>query len=117
MSRLAYLWLKGVAITWLVLGRPRRALAAFDKLLVSWPDDAYSMASRAHVLAELGETPAAMAAYAKLVESHPGHGAHWFNHGFLLERAERWPEALAAFTGVAGTAALRGATAGPAVRA
>ena len=62
MKAFEYLRLKWIAIGWLVLGRNARALPIFDRMLEGRPDDAYALASRAHLLGQAGRTDAASAA-------------------------------------------------------
>ena len=83
---------------WLVFGRNLRALAALDALLRRWPGDAYGLASRAHLRAQLGRRGEAIADAQALVQAHPTRSAaDWFNLAFLMESAERLEEAEAAF--------------------
>lgn len=97
MSRLLYLWLKLQAMALLVFGRQQAALTLFEQMLLSWPDDAYLLASRAHLLIQLNRRDEALPELARLVELHPGVAAHHFNHGFALEEAGAYEAALAAF--------------------
>ena len=97
MSSLRYLSMKWQAMAWLVLGRSAPAHEIFNRMLRQWPDDAYALGSRAHLLARQGQRLEALADLEVLVRCH-GHAAgHWFNHGFLLEELGRWDEALASF--------------------
>lgn len=98
MNRLEYLWSKIRAIALLVLGRQRAALALFDLMATRWPDDVYTLASRAHLRSQLGQVHAALVDSKRLTELRSNHASTWFNHGFMLEAADRWDEALAAFT-------------------
>jgi tetratricopeptide (TPR) repeat protein len=97
MNRLDYLWQKWRAIGLLVLGRHDAALAVFDDMLQRWPDDAYALASRAHLRTQAGDLQAALADSRRLVVLRSAHAGTWFNHGFMLEEAGLWEEALAAF--------------------
>ncbi|MBA4178499.1 MAG: pilus assembly protein PilF [Leptothrix sp. (in: Bacteria)] len=94
---LGYSLEKWRAIALLVLGREAAARAVFDGLLRRWPDDAYALASRAHLLTEAGEVQAALADSRRLVALRRAHGGTWFNHGFMLEAAGELAEAEAAF--------------------
>lgn len=86
------------AIVWLLLGRREAACDTFGEMLALWPGDAYALASRAHVLAQLGRRDAAIADAQALVRAHPQRsGADWFNLAFLLEDAGRIDEAEPAF--------------------
>ena len=58
---LAYQFEKWKAIGLLVLGRKAAARLVFDTMLQRWPDDAYALASRAHLLTEAGQVQAALA--------------------------------------------------------
>lgn len=95
---LAYWSLKLRAIALLVLARTRAADAVFSRMLLTWPDDAYALASRAHVRAQLGQRDAAIVDAQALVAAHPQRSAaDWFNLAFLLEEAGRFAEAEPAF--------------------
>jgi len=85
------------AVALLLLGRPVAAEAVFGRMLQARPDDAYALASRCHVRAQLGQRDAAIADAQRLVQVHPERSAgHWFNLGFLLSDAARDAEAEAA---------------------
>jgi tetratricopeptide (TPR) repeat protein len=93
-----YRWLKLQAIGLLVLGRRNLAEQRFDRMLQRWPDDAYALASRAHVRGERGALDQALQDASALVAAHPAaSAAHWFNYGFLLEQAKRNADAERAF--------------------
>jgi tetratricopeptide (TPR) repeat protein len=86
------------AMLLLTLGRQGAAEDAFSAMLVRWPDDAYALASRAHVRAQAGRRSQAIADQQRLVAVHPERSAaDWFNLAFLLEEAERYDEAEPAF--------------------
>lgn len=83
---LDYAWLKVQAMAWLVLARPEAAERCFTRMLAHAPDDAYALASRAHLRAQRKAHAAALEDSTRLVEKHPRRSAaDWFNHGFLLE--------------------------------
>jgi tetratricopeptide (TPR) repeat protein len=95
---LVYWQLKLRAMFWLVLGRQVPAEAVFDDMLARWPDDAYALASRAHVRAQIGRRDAAIADAQRLVAAHPRRSAaDWFNLAYLLDEEQRFDEAEAAF--------------------
>jgi tetratricopeptide (TPR) repeat protein len=95
---LDYLLHKLSAMGWLTLGQQQRAQAAFSGMLARWPDDAYALSSRSHLLAQMGQPAAAIADAQRLVQLHPSRSAaDWFNLAFLLERADRLTDAEAAF--------------------
>ena len=50
-----------------MLGRNEAALVLFDRMLALWPDDAYALASRAHLRAQAGQLDAALADSRRLV--------------------------------------------------
>jgi tetratricopeptide (TPR) repeat protein len=90
--------LKARALTLLVLQRREAAEAVFGQMLARAPGDAYALASRSHVRAQLGRLEAAIEDAQALVQTHPQRSAgDWFNLGFLLEQAHRVSEAEAAF--------------------
>jgi tetratricopeptide (TPR) repeat protein len=96
--RLGHLLLKLRAMALLTLGLRDAAEDAFTTMLARWPDDAYALASRAHLRAELGRRSQAIADQQRLVEVHPERSAaDWFNLAFLLDEAERHDEAEPAF--------------------
>lgn len=97
-GRLTYWGLKLQALAWLVLARRRQALDVFTQMLALWPADAYALASRAHLLAQLGRRDEAIGDAIALTRAHPQRSAaDWFNLAFLLESAGRFDEAEAAF--------------------
>ena len=83
-----YLFLKGQAVTLLVFGQRRAALARFDAMLLLAPASRYVPASRAHLLNETGDKHGAIAALETLTSIHPGNAAAWFNLGY---RQGAWP--------------------------
>jgi tetratricopeptide (TPR) repeat protein len=86
------------ARAWLAIGRSDRALAAIDRLLAAMPDDAWGLASRAHLHAQAGRRAAAIADLQALVARQPQRSAaDWFNLGYLLEADDRPADAEAAF--------------------
>ncbi len=97
-SGLDYRWLRIQAIAWLVLGMRARAGAVFDRMLATWPRDAYALASRSHLRAQAGDRVGAIEDAQSLVRAHPDRSAaDWFNFAFLLDGAGRLDEAEAAF--------------------
>jgi tetratricopeptide (TPR) repeat protein len=97
-DRLGWWVAKLRAMAWLVLARRHAALAVFDDMLVRWPGNAYVLASRAHVRAELGDRAGAIADGRALVAAHPSRSAaDWFNLAFLLEESGEYADAEAAF--------------------
>ena len=86
------------AMTLLTFGLRANAEDVFTAMLARWPDDAYALASRAHLRGELGRRSQAIADQQRLVQVHPNRSAaDWFNLAFLLEEAERHDEAEPAF--------------------
>jgi tetratricopeptide (TPR) repeat protein len=97
-GRLAYWRLKMQALGWLVVARRAQALEVFTSMLRHWPGDAYALASRAHLLAQLGRRDEAIDDAIALTRAHPQRSAaDWFNLAFLLESAGRFDEAEPAF--------------------
>ena len=97
-SHLAYWLRKSQAMALLLIGRNAAAEALFDDMLRRWPQDAYLLASRAHLRGQRGATEGAIADAQALVAAHPRRSAaDWFNLAFLLEGASRLEEAEAAF--------------------
>jgi tetratricopeptide (TPR) repeat protein len=82
---------------WLMLGHEAAALASFDRVLQTWPDDTHALASRAHLHGQAGRLVLALVDARHLVQLRPHQATAWFNLGFLLEADERWEEALKAF--------------------
>jgi tetratricopeptide (TPR) repeat protein len=86
------------AMALLTVGLRARAEDVFTAMLQRWPDDAYALASRAHLRAELGRRSQAIADQQRLVQAHPDRSAaDWFNLAYLLDEAERHDEAEPAF--------------------
>lgn len=98
MQRLDHAVMRLRAMGLLTFGARAAAEDMFSTMLARWPDDAYALASRAHVRAELGRPGQAISDLQRLVERHPQAGAApWFNLAYLLEQAERFDESEAAF--------------------
>jgi tetratricopeptide (TPR) repeat protein len=94
----AYWRLKLEALACLLFNRQDAACAVFGEMLRRWPDDAYALASRAHVHAQCGRLDAAIADARRLTAAHPARSAaDWFNLAFVLEAAGRNDEAEPAF--------------------
>jgi tetratricopeptide (TPR) repeat protein len=86
------------AMALLTVGLRDAAENAFTAMLARWPDDAYALASRAHVRAAAGRRSQAIADQQRLVQVHPNRSAaDWFNLAFLLDEAERHDDAEPAF--------------------
>jgi tetratricopeptide (TPR) repeat protein len=99
-SRLAYWTLKLKAMALLLVGQSQPALAVFSEMLRRWPNDAYALSSRSHLLAQAGQREAAIADAAALVTAQPQRSAaDWFNLAFMLEEAGRLDEAEQHFKG------------------
>jgi len=93
-----YWRLKLRAIVLLVFGRNAAAEDVFDAMVRTWPQDAYALASRAHLRAQRGAKDESIADYQALVAAHPARApADWFNLAFTLESASRLEEAETAF--------------------
>ena len=98
MNALEHAWLRLQAIVLLLANRRTAAEGVFDRMLRDRPDDAYALASRAHLRAQLGRTDGAIDDARRLVEAHPQRSAgDWFNLAFLLEQQGRLTEAEVAF--------------------
>lgn len=86
------------AMVLLTFGLRDAAEDVFGDMLRRWPDDAYALASRAHLRAQSGRRSQAIADQQRLVEVHPGRSAaDWFNLAYLLDEAGRHDEAEPAF--------------------
>jgi tetratricopeptide (TPR) repeat protein len=97
-ERGTYWRLKLHALTLLILGRRQRAHAIFGDMLGRWPADAYALASRAHLSAQLGHHDEALADAQALVKAHPQRAAaDWFNLAYLLDEAGQQTQAEPAF--------------------
>ncbi len=97
-ERLAYWRLKLRALALLVFARREAALEVFTAMLSRWPGDAYALASRAHLHAQLGRADKALADAQALTQAHPQRSAaDWFNLAYLLDEAGRHAEAEPAF--------------------
>ncbi len=95
MSGLAYLWLKGQAMAWLVIGRNAQALAVFDRWCAVGPRPQYPRASRAHLHAQAGRHQAALDDYDALLRLKADDARTWFNRASCSSRwvagTKRWP--------------------------
>jgi tetratricopeptide (TPR) repeat protein len=98
VGRSAYWRHKLKAIVLLVLARRDAAHRVFSAMLALWPDDAYALASRAHLRAELGLRDEALTDAQALTRAHPERSAaDWFNLAFLLDEGGRQTESEPAF--------------------
>jgi tetratricopeptide (TPR) repeat protein len=89
---------KCLAMALLFFGRQSAALEVFESMLREFAgDDDYALASKGHLLAQMGRKRPAEEAYRQLVAAHPDNARHWFNFGFLLEQLDQYEEAEAAF--------------------
>ncbi|KNZ31723.1 MAG: pilus assembly protein PilF [Methylibium sp. NZG] len=94
----AYRLLKLQAMGWLLVGQRERALVVFSDMIRRWPQDAYGLASRSHLLAQLGQRTRAIDDAQALVAAHPRRSAaDWFNLAFLLDEEQRTGDAEQAF--------------------
>jgi predicted Zn-dependent protease len=95
---LRYWCLRLLALVLLVFGRRTAAHRVFSDMLEGRPGDAYALASRAHLNAQMGSAAQALADAAELTRLHPQRSAaDWFNYAFLLEQSQHLPDAEAAF--------------------
>jgi Flp pilus assembly protein TadD len=85
-----------VATLHVVLGRKRRALETYERILAFDPGHATTLAVIGNLRAETGDLPGAVATFRRLVTLHPS-GEAWFNLGFLLEKLDTIAEAEACF--------------------
>jgi tetratricopeptide (TPR) repeat protein len=95
---LAHTWHRLRAMALLTFGMHDAAEDVFSAMLERWPGDAYALASRAHLRAQMGRRSQAIADQQRLVELHPQRSAgDWFNLAYLLDEAERHGDAETAF--------------------
>ncbi len=83
--RWRYHWLKLRALAFLLANRHAAALRQFDAMLVCAPHDRYVLASRAHLLAQSGDTAGGVQALRSLTATDPGDAVAWFNLAYLLQ--------------------------------
>jgi len=81
------LWPHWLAIFWVTLGRPARAIGLWSRLIAAHGPRQAWVSSRAHLLAQSGQDAAAVRDYEWLCSQPGPRAADWFNHGFLLEQA------------------------------
>jgi tetratricopeptide (TPR) repeat protein len=94
---LRYHALKAQALLLLAAGKRGAALPKFVQMLRLRPADAYALASRGHVEAQLHLTQEAVASLRQLTSAWPQQAAGWFNLGYVLQKAGRHDEAGPAF--------------------
>ena len=93
-----YLFLKWSAVLQLALGLQYAAMNRFEQILRTYPDDAYALSSRAHILAAESKWDAALADYERLTATgRQASASVWFNKGFVLEQLHRLDLALECF--------------------
>ena len=97
MKYLSYLFLKFQAITLLVFGRKRAALERFEMMGQLLPGNRYVMASRAHLLGELGDKHGAIAMLEEITRQYPHESAGWFNLGYMRDDIGQHEQAEPAF--------------------
>ncbi|MCB2018894.1 MAG: tetratricopeptide repeat protein [Hydrogenophaga sp.] len=83
--------------TLLTFGWSSQARERIRHRLVKVPDDAYALATQAHLQSQQGDKSEAIRTLQHLVDVHPGLSSAWFNLGFLLDQAEEPARAEAAF--------------------
>jgi tetratricopeptide (TPR) repeat protein len=97
-GRIDFWRLKLRALAHLLLGRKAAADAVFSQMLAWFPGNAWVLASRAHLRAQMGRRDDAILDAQALVAGHPARSAaDWFNLAYLLEEAGRHDEAEPAF--------------------
>ena len=92
-----YLFLKWSAVVQLALGLQDAAMNRFEQILRTYPDDAYALSSRAHILAAQSDWRAALSDYDRLTATGLASASVWFNKGFVLEQMGRLEQALECF--------------------
>jgi tetratricopeptide (TPR) repeat protein len=97
MKPLRYTWLKLKAQTLLVFGQRQVAIEVFNTMLADWPGDAYALASKAHLLAQVGDNTNALALMQRLTQTNANSPSAWFNFGFMSEAQGYYEQAEAAF--------------------
>ncbi|MDZ4400552.1 tetratricopeptide repeat protein, partial [Hydrogenophaga sp.] len=97
MSSLNHLFARWQIRALLVAGQRQAALDRLDGLLQANAADVYALATRAHVLAELGDKDGALQALQRQVAAQPAAAPGWFNLGFLSEEMGLLDQAEAAF--------------------
>ena len=98
MTKLNYLYDRGLAATLLLFGRTAQAQSVFDRMISRHPEQRYPLASRAHLNAQAGQLQAALADHAELLRRWPLDAAGWFNQGYVFELAGQWASAADSFT-------------------
>jgi len=94
---LHYHFLKTHALLLLAAGKRAAALPKFAQMLCLRPADAYALASRGHVEAQLHMTQEAIASLRQFTTAWPQQASGWFNLGYVLQQAGRHDEAGSAF--------------------
>lgn len=97
MSSLNHLFARLQVRALLLSGRRKVALERLDDLLQANADDVYALATRAHLLAELGDKAGALQALQRQVAAQPTAAPGWFNLGYLSEEMGQLEQAEAAF--------------------
>ncbi|PPD24976.1 MAG: pilus assembly protein PilF, partial [Methylomonas sp.] len=68
-----------------LFGQRQRALEKVDEVLAFSPSDTHALATRAHLLAELGDKAGAQHSLRSLVAIQVDQAPAWFNLGYLSE--------------------------------
>lgn len=80
------------------LGRPKEALASFDKALAMQPNFFAALFNRGNLLLELKRPEEALRSYDQLIAVRPDFHSGWNNRGTALRNLQRFDEALASFS-------------------
>jgi tetratricopeptide (TPR) repeat protein len=86
MSPLRYVSHRAWAMLLLATGQHDAAARVFDAMMREFPQEAYPMASRAHLHVQAGDKTQAIELLSQLTHRFPDQAAHWFNLGFLQEQ-------------------------------
>lgn len=98
MEKIRYTAAKWQALVLLVFGRRQAAMLVFDRMISEFPSQEYAYASKAHILATMGQKTQAIEWLQKLTLLHSSNGHHWFNLGFLQEENADYDGALHSLT-------------------
>ena len=94
MNRAIHRQAASLGLRWLLaVGARARALAWTHRLLAVDVANTHALATRAHLLVDLGHPEAALADLTQLVRLVPQQATAWFNLGFLQESLGRLDEA------------------------
>ena len=90
-------WMSGLAATAIVLGRKRRALELYERIVELVPRDSDARSTVGNLKMELGDRRGAIDAFEELLARDARNAGAWFNLGYLYDHGEENAQAERCF--------------------